>query len=522
MSPESGRYYTVDAIVESLTASPNQHYHIGAWTGTDDDSSTETTNSVTMDSDATVTVTFAIDTFTLTYLTDGNGTIDGTTPQTVDYNTDGTQVTALANLSYEFVNWSDAVATAARTESNVTTDLSVTANFCLLLPWYQDSDDDGYGNSAESLSQCTQPLGYVSDNTDCDDNDPDEYPGQTWYKDQDGDGYSDGTTSTSCERSTGFYLASELTATSGDCDDSDPGEYPGRTWYKDQDGDGYSDGTTTTSCERPAGYYLPSELTATSGDCNDSNPDEYPGQTWYGDIDQDGYSDGTSIISCERPVGYYLASELIAISGDNCPTVTNSDQVDDDTNGIGNACEDDDDDGIAAPVDGSMNNSIFVDESSVFSNDFTDNPYGGVTFGSIEERADLSLTIGDSETSGVSISATGGTGTAMITLCNFDLAVTSGDYCVATCGSLILEVDSGPMEVYLSTTGYVSVPAGVTVKITETSHGTFSIDNQSGSESIIVYIGGKEIPIKPGENGVVTISFSWNLFMPAILGTDQQ
>jgi hypothetical protein len=65
-----------------------------------------------------------------------------------------------------------------------------------------------------------------------------------------------------------------------DCNDNDPNERPGQIWYKDADNDGYSDGTTdTTSCARPPGYKTASELNAhTSGDCNDNNPDVNPGK----------------------------------------------------------------------------------------------------------------------------------------------------------------------------------------------------------------------------------------------------
>ena len=56
-----------------------------------------------------------------------------------------------------------------------------------------------------------------------------------------------------------------------DCDDSDANEFPSQTWYLDADGDGYSNGTSTTACNRTANYYIASELIATSGDCDDSN-----------------------------------------------------------------------------------------------------------------------------------------------------------------------------------------------------------------------------------------------------------
>ncbi len=37
------------------------------------------------------------------------------------------------------------------------------------ITWYADTDNDGYGNIASTLSSCTQPGGYVASNTDCND-----------------------------------------------------------------------------------------------------------------------------------------------------------------------------------------------------------------------------------------------------------------------------------------------------------------------------------------------------------------
>lgn len=42
--------------------------------------------------------------------------------------------------------------------------------------FYKDSDGDGYGNFEEELKVCLQPDGYVSDYTDCNDDDPSIFP----------------------------------------------------------------------------------------------------------------------------------------------------------------------------------------------------------------------------------------------------------------------------------------------------------------------------------------------------------
>ncbi len=67
--------------------------------------------------------------YTLTYTAGPNGSITGTTPQMVAEGGSGTQVTAVPASSYHFVRWSDGVLTASRTDTNVTGDIDVTAEF---------------------------------------------------------------------------------------------------------------------------------------------------------------------------------------------------------------------------------------------------------------------------------------------------------------------------------------------------------------------------------------------------------
>jgi hypothetical protein len=74
--------------------------------------------------------------YTLTYTAGANGTITGTTPQTVSYGASGTLVTAVPTPGYHFVKWSDNVMTASRTDTNVTANKTVTAFFTTAIDAY--------------------------------------------------------------------------------------------------------------------------------------------------------------------------------------------------------------------------------------------------------------------------------------------------------------------------------------------------------------------------------------------------
>jgi uncharacterized repeat protein (TIGR02543 family) len=73
----------------------------------------------------------SVSSYTLTYNADANGTITGTTPQTVTSGGNGTAVTAKPNSGYRFVKWSDNSTSNPRTDSNVISNITVTASFDL-------------------------------------------------------------------------------------------------------------------------------------------------------------------------------------------------------------------------------------------------------------------------------------------------------------------------------------------------------------------------------------------------------
>ena len=67
----------------------------------------------------------------LTYTAGANGTLTGTTPQIVYSTATGSAVTAVPATGYRFVNWSDGFTANPRTDTPVTANVSVTANFAL-------------------------------------------------------------------------------------------------------------------------------------------------------------------------------------------------------------------------------------------------------------------------------------------------------------------------------------------------------------------------------------------------------
>jgi len=222
--------------------------------------------------------------------------------------------------------------------------------------WYADVDEDGYGDENDAVDSCTQPSGYVVDNTDCDDTEVTTYPGAAeacdgvdndcsgvaddglsvaYYVDSDGDGYGTGAATTSCTALAGYATLS------GDCDDADSTANPGATevcdgvdndcngtvddgllsdYYLDSDGDGYGAGTAVSTCSPASGYVT------VSGDCDDADLLVYPGAAevcndtdddcdgvsddglteyaWYVDDDGDGFGDASQVVwDCSRPDG---------------------------------------------------------------------------------------------------------------------------------------------------------------------------------------------------------------------------
>ncbi len=233
--------------------------------------------------------------------------------------------------------------------------------------WYADADNDGFGDSTTPMTQCAQPSGFVSDNTDCVDNNPAVNPGETeacngvdddcangvddgivyvdWYLDTDGDGYGDPGSTPVNDCATQSGRASNDT----DCDDSDQDINPGETevcndidddctggpdnglatndYWPDTDGDGYGDdqASPTNDCAQPTGF-VPDDTDCDDNDdtqfvgstetCNGDDTDcdgtltDQPGwQTWYADTDSDTYGDsGSTVEDCAQPSGYVADS----------------------------------------------------------------------------------------------------------------------------------------------------------------------------------------------------------------------
>ncbi len=130
--------------------------------------------------------------------------------------------------------------------------------------FYADTDGDGYGDPNNTTVACTTPTGYVSNNSDCNDENSLVHPNTVWFPDADGDSYPHVTNSqdngiTQCEQPVGYVLY--VRERGRDCDDTDGAIHPDTVWYEDLDGDSLGDpNKTKISCTQPTNYVLNATL----------------------------------------------------------------------------------------------------------------------------------------------------------------------------------------------------------------------------------------------------------------------
>ncbi len=149
---------------------------------------------------------------------------------------------------------------------------------------------------------------------------------------------------------------------------------------------------------------------------------------------------------------------------------------------------DPDGDGIHAPLDTSPGTA---------SNAFAD---GATTSGSITDRAGLNVTITDvADPDGVRITVGAGAGQVTLSVCGgFTLKVSAGSEVVVTCSSVTVTVVQGSAQVVLGGgRTVVSIPNGVTAKVTSSPDGSFAVDNLGGGV-VTVNVDGVQTTIAAG------------------------
>ena len=269
--------------------------------------------------------------------------------------------------------------------------------------FYQDADNDGYGNPEASIEACESPDGYVPFSSDCDDGDASVFPGaeeecdgidndcsgeidedvgEVYFVDRDQDGFGDdASTVLMCELSVGYAevggdcddlnstvspdAIEECDGIDNDCDES-VDEDVTSVYYADQDMDGYGDPSVEVeSCSRPPG------TVENADDCDDEDGTISPSDTescdgvdnncdgqideegalgssmWFFDDDLDGYGAGVGVLACSAPSDY-VANNLDCNDNDSSISPTATEVCD---GGVDNNCN-----GLSDDQDGGVSN----------------------------------------------------------------------------------------------------------------------------------------------------------------------
>ncbi|MCO4744351.1 MAG: putative metal-binding motif-containing protein [Proteobacteria bacterium] len=156
--------------------------------------------------------------------------------------------------------------------------------------WYADTDNDTYGDANATREACTQPNRYVTDNSDCNDNNNSIYPNQ----------------------------ADDCNDVDNDCDGSVDEDEPPTLWYRDSDIDTYGDRDDSVSaCTQPAGRVAddtdcddnanathPNATETCNGiddDCADGVDEGFTLTDYFYDFDQDDYGIAPALPQCSSP-----------------------------------------------------------------------------------------------------------------------------------------------------------------------------------------------------------------------------
>ncbi len=111
---------------EKVTAIPEEGYEFKKWL---DEVETAERQDRNITADKTYTAIFERIKLKVTYNAGVGGTIDGTAEQEIAYGNDAEFVVAVPDEGYRFVKWSDGNGSTIRKETNVNTDICVTAEF---------------------------------------------------------------------------------------------------------------------------------------------------------------------------------------------------------------------------------------------------------------------------------------------------------------------------------------------------------------------------------------------------------
>lgn len=268
-------------------------------------------------------------------------------------------------LTLPNVTGSGTVYVVATTSNGCSTNMNGSASVYAIQAqtWYRDQDGDGFGSLSSNVQACSQPLGFVSNGTDCDDANPAVNQPQPYFVDSDQDGVGSEVQAFLCEATAPLGYST----ISGDCDDSDNHITSNISYFVDADRDGYG----TDEMVRLCAVTAPSGYSSQSGDCNDGDANIHPGMTeicgneiddncdgnvdencatytWYQDADGDGYGNSSASIVTFSPVpptGYVAQAGDCNDNNENInPAATEL------CNGIDDNCDGQVDNGIPALI----------------------------------------------------------------------------------------------------------------------------------------------------------------------------